>query len=89
MFGIDIRPRFYSFVCLFLCLGYFVPLERFYSYGDVIITGEEQHILTYAWHSWSLSSEGSLACHDICDTGHSFIMVISEDPRHSHLLPSD
>ena len=28
-----------------------------------------------------------LACHTYCDTGHSFIMVISEDPWHSHLLP--
>ena len=42
-------------------------------------------ILTYALHSWPLSSEG---CHNYCDTGHPFIMVISEDPLHSHLLPS-
>ena len=34
-----------------------------------------------------LSSEDSLACH-ICDTGHPFIMVVSEDPWHSHLMPS-
>ena len=32
------------------------------------------------WHSWPLSSEGSLACHTYCDTGHPFILVISEDP---------
>ena len=31
---------------------------------------------------------GSLACHVYCGTGHPFIMVISEDPWHSHLLPS-
>ena len=36
----------------------------------------------------ALSSEGSLAYHTYCDTGHPFIMVISEDPWHSHLLPS-
>ena len=36
--------------------------------------------LTYAGHSWPLSSEGSLACHTFCDKGHPFIMVISEDP---------
>ena len=29
-----------------------------------------------------------LACHTYCDMGHPFIMVISEDPWHSHLLPS-
>ena len=31
---------------------------------------------------------GSIAWHTYCDTGHLFIMVISEDPWHSHLLPS-
>ena len=45
-------------------------------------------ILTYARHSWPLSSEGSLACHTYCDSGHPFIMVTSEDQWHSHLLPS-
>ena len=34
---------------------------------------------------WPLSSVGSLACHTYCDTGYPFIMVISEDTRHSHL----
>ena len=44
------------------------------------------------WHKLGtpghLSSRGCLACHTYCDTGHPFIMVISEDPWHSHLLPS-
>ena len=57
----------------------------FYYYGVVTITGEELQILTYAQQSWPLSSEGSLACHIYCNTGHPFIMVISEDP---HLMPS-
>ena len=35
---------------------------------------------------WPLSSEGSLVCHTHCDTGHLFIMVISEDQWHSHPL---
>ena len=39
------------------------------------MTGEGLQILTYARHSWPLSSEGSLACHTYCDTGHPFIMV--------------
>ena len=42
--------------------------------------------LTYTWHSWPANSEGSLACHTYCDTGHSFILLISENPW--HLLPS-
>ena len=59
-----------------------------HSYWDVTITGEELQILTYARHSWPLSSEGSIACHTYCDTGLPFIMVISEDLWHSHLSPS-
>ena len=58
-----------------------------HSYGDVTITGDGLQILTYARHS-RLSSEGSWACHTNCDTGHPFIMVIAEDPWHSHLMPS-
>ena len=60
----------------------------FHSYGDVTITGEGLQIWTYARHSWPLSSVGSLACHTYCDTKHPFIMVISEDPWHSHLVQS-
>ena len=33
-------------------------------------------------------SKGSLACHTYYDPGHSFIMVILENPWHSHLLPN-
>ena len=42
----------------------------------------------YARHSWPLSCEGSLACQTHWDTGHPFVMVISEDPWHSDLMPS-
>ena len=49
----------------------------FHSYRDVTITGERLQILTYARHSWPLSSEGSLACHTYCDTGRSFIRGIA------------
>ena len=44
-------------------------------------------ILTNARHWRPLSNECSLAWHTYCDTGHPFI-VVSEDPWHSHLLPS-
>ena len=71
-------------VCLFIWSLSFHS-RIFHSYGEVTIAGEGLQILTYARYSWPLSSEGSLAC---CDTGLPFIMVISEDPWHSHLLPS-
>ena len=68
-----------SSLCLFVYLGFSVPLENFHSFGDVNITGEGLQILTYARRSWPMSSERSLACHTYFDTGHPFIMVISED----------
>ena len=39
------------------------------------IAGEGLQNLTYARHLWPLSSEGSLARHIYCDTGHPFIMT--------------
>ena len=60
------------FVCLFVCLNVQLIWRRHH------ITGEEPQILTFAQHSWPLSSEGSLACHTSYD-----IMVISKDPWHS------
>ena len=41
----------------------------FHSYEDVTFAGKGLQILTYARHSWPLSSEGSLRCHTYCDTG--------------------
>ena len=70
-------------VCLFVCSFVWVFSSHsriFHSYGDGISTGEGLQILTFARHSWPLSSEGSLACHIYCDTGYPFIIVISEDP---------
>ena len=76
-----------SFVCLFTRI--FRPIREFFNLnGDVPITGEGLQILTYVRHLWQLSSEGSLAWHTYCDTGHPFIMGITEDPWHSHWLPS-
>ena len=76
-----------SFLCLFVW-GLSSHSIIVHPYRDFTIVGEELQILTFARHSWSLSSEGSLACHAYCDTRHPFIMVISEDHWHSHLLPS-
>ena len=66
--------------CSFVCLGFIVPLENFSLIWRRHPTGEGLQILTFAWHSWPLSSEGSLACHTYCDTGHPFLMVISKHP---------
>ena len=60
----------------------------FQSYGNITITGERLQILTYVRHLWLLSSQGFSACHTYCGMGHPFIMVISKDQWHSHLLPS-
>ena len=83
----DCKPHNHTNVCLFVW-GLSARSRMFHSYGDVTITGEGLRILTYARHSWPLSSDGSLACHTYCYTAHQFIMVISEDPLHSHLKPS-
>ena len=76
--------------CLFVW-GFSSHSRIFHSYGDVTIAGEGLN-MTYARHSWPLSSEGSLACHTYWNTEHPFTMVIAEDPWpwrwHSHLLPS-
>ena len=68
-----------SFVLFVWCFSSYSKI--FHSYGDVVITGEGLQIFTFARHSWPLSSEVSLACHNYRDTGHPFIMVISETPR--------
>ena len=77
----------YLFVCLFVW-GFSSHSRIFHSYGDVTIASEWLQILNCAWHSWPSSSEGSLARHTYCDEGHPFIMVLSQDPWHSHLLTS-
>ena len=78
---------FILFVCLFVW-SFSSHSRIFHSYGDVTITSEGLQILTYARHSWPLSIEGSSTCHTLCNTGHPFIMVISEDPWLFNLLPS-
>ena len=81
-------------VCL---LGYFVCLyfwvssysKKFLFYADATITGEgaanfdlcSSLMATVHWGFF-------LACHTSIYTRNPFIMVISEDPWHSHLLPS-
>ena len=64
------------FVCLFVCSWVFVRLEIFHSYAR-----EGLQILTYARHSWPLSSEGFFACHTYCDMVYKIkILKVSRQP---------
>ena len=56
-----------NFSVLFCCLEGFSLIWRRHHYQEMASN------LTYARHSWSLSSEGSLAWHTNCDTWQSFI----------------
>ena len=69
---------------IFVCFGrgFKSNSRNLHSYGD--INGLQS--LTYSRHLWPLSNESPFGCKTYCDTGHPFIMVISEDPWHSHLL---
>ena len=56
---------------------------------------ETSHFLAKSCKIWSMLGTYDhwavrilLACHTHCDTGHPFIMVISEDPWHSHVMSS-
>ena len=70
----------YTCICLFVWGSFHSRI--FHWFGDVTIAGEfeELQIFNYARHLWPSNSEGSLERHTYCDTGHSLIMVISEDP---------
>ena len=70
---------FFGVFCLF---GVYRPTRELFTHIHMetsILPVKGLQILTYARHSWPLSSESSLACHTYCDTGHPFIMVIYED----------
>ena len=87
LFCRKIRHNWDIFVCLFVW-GFSTHSRIFQSFGDVTIGGKILQILTYARHSWPLSSQGPWTCHTYCDKCQPFIMVISDDPRQSHMLPS-
>ena len=72
---------------MFVC-GFTSHLGNFHSNVDVTFNSEGLQILTYTQHSWPSTSEDSLACYTYCETGQPVILVISEDPWHSHLLSS-
>ena len=55
-----------TYVCLY---GVFRPTREFFTHSEKSPLPLGLQILTYARHSWPLSSEGSLACHTYCDMG--------------------
>ena len=58
----------------------------FHLFRDVTIAGEGLQILTYARHLLPFNSKGRVP--HLLWHGHPFIMVLSEDLRHSHLMLS-
>ena len=80
------RVIYHHFVeCLCVSFfGGFRPTREFFTHMET----SPLPLKGYVRHSWSLCSDGSLACHTYCYTGHPFIMTISEDPWHLHLLSS-
>ena len=75
---------------MYVCLWFFVPLENFWLIWKRhhYLYSKGLQNLTYARHWRPLINAGSLTCHTYWDTGHPFIMVISENPWHSYLMPS-
>ena len=75
---VDCWTRFlFCLFCLFCLFGVNGPIREFFTHVET--SPLPVQIMTYARHSWTLSSEGSLACHTYCDRGHPFITVISKD----------
>ena len=84
---IILTARTLVFFSLFVCLFWIFHRTREF-FIRMETSSLRLQIYTYVQHPWPSSSEGSLACHTYCDTEYPFIMVISVDPWHSHLLPS-
>ena len=76
--------NFWGFFCLFWGLSSHSRIVL--SYEDVTTAGKVLQILTYARHSWSLSSEGSLACHNYCDMGRHFLGPVTLTQWNGHYL---
>ena len=64
--------KWYVLNIRFVCLH---PNREFFTHMDTSPLPVKGCKLTYTRHSWPLDSEGSLACHTYCDTGHPFIIL--------------
>ena len=73
----------HSWLCPFWFLSEFiVSLEKFSIMNLETITGEGLQILTYTRHSWPLSSEGSLTCHNFFkELGQSRLVIVPDLPH--------
>ena len=68
--------------------GYFFGfIWGFYLYGDITITAKVCKFWLYSART-IIEKWGFFSVPTYCDTGHPFIMVISEEPWNSHLLLS-
>ena len=82
------------YIVLIVCLfGFFRPTREFFTHMETSLLSPLKDckfwpVLDTHGH-WYVNRKGSLTCHTYYDTGHPFIMVISEDPWHSRLLPSE
>ena len=65
-------------VCLFVLFLFFVQLENFSRIQKR--HNEGLQIFTICSVHLAIEHQSSLVCHTYCDTGHPFIMVISENP---------
>ena len=59
-----------------------------HPYGDVTIAGERAANFDHCSALMAIEQWGFFSVQHLLDTGYPFIMVISEDPWHSHLLSS-
>ena len=77
------------FFCLFVCIlgGGFRPIRDFSTHMETSLL-PVKGCKFFHLCSALMAIEHSIACHTFCNTWHRFIMVISEDPWHSHLMLS-
>ena len=72
------KSYWFCFVCLF-------GVSRLHENFSLVWS---RHHNMYQIRAANFDQWGFLPCHTYCNKGQPFIMVISEDPWHSHLLPS-
>ena len=83
-----LQLQYSNMICLFLSLEFFVPFKNFLLISRRHVCQWRAAHFDLCSVLWPFSPENSLAYHTYCDTGHPFIMIITEDKWHSHLMPS-
>ena len=88
-FFLWIQNIFFKSISFCLFLWSFCPIRELFTHMEtslLTVNGCKFWPMLGTHGHWSVRF--FLACNTYCDTGLLFIMVISEDPWHSHLLPS-